>query len=366
MIGSGTFFDGLTAARHPVAVALGADAIEIIEPSRGALAAWRFADIAPVATPDGILRIGQTTSKVAARLEIRDTEFASALLGRAKANGRSGLTDARTRTKVVALSMAAIASLLACGIWGIPAAADRIASHLPDAVEIHLGNAINGEVRRVLTKEAGKKPLECGTGPQQQAGTKAFSKLIGELERAAELPIPLHATVVHVPEVNAIALSGGHIYLYEDLLKKAKSVDEVAGVLAHEIGHVAHRDVTKALLRNGSMGILFGMIIGDFTGAGALMTVASTILQNADSREAEAAADEYGAQLVGKLGGDPQALGAILKRISGDAEGSIPHFMLDHPKSSERAAAIANIAKPAMAKPLLTPQEWAAFKTICS
>jgi Peptidase family M48 len=366
MIGSGIFFDGLTNARHPVAVALGADAVEISEPSGGVLAAWRFSDIAPLATPAGILRIGQLKSKIAARLEIRDTEFASALLGRAKANGRSGLTDARTCAKVVAWSMAAVASLVACGIWGIPAAADRIAPHVPVAVEMHLGNAIDTQVRHMLASQAGGKPLECGAGTQQQAGRDAFNKLIGELEQAAELPIPLHATVVHTSQVNAIALSGGHIYLYEGLLKDAKSVDEVAGVLAHEIGHVAHRDGTKTLLRNGSMAVLFGMVLGDFTGGGALVTVANTVLQNADSREVEAAADEYGAQLMSKVGGDPQALGRILKRISGDSEGKVPHFMLNHPESSERAAAIEHVAKPAAAKPLLTPQEWVAFKKICS
>jgi predicted Zn-dependent protease len=262
--------------------------------------------------------------------------------------------------------MTAVASLMACGIWGIPAAADRIAPHVPIALETHFGDALDIQIRRSLSTQTGGKPLECGTGENQKAGQAAFNKLMGKLEAAAGLPMPLKPAVVHTSVVNAVAFSGGHIYLYEGLLNQAKSVDEVAGVLAHEIGHVAHRDGTKTLLRNGSLGILFGMVLGDFTGGGALVGVASTILQNADSRDIEAAADDFGAHLMSKVGGDPKALGVILKRISGPAEGKIPHLMLSHPESSARAAALESVAPPAIATPLLTPQEWAAFKKICS
>lgn len=365
MIGSGTYFDGLTSTRHSVAVALGAEAIEIAGPQGGLLAAWRLNEIVPLATPAGILRIAQAKSRVAARLEIRDQAFASALAERAKAFDRSGLTDGRTRAKVVVWSILAIASFMACAIWGVPVLAERIAPRLPVSVEQHLGVAIDVQVRRLLNSGAGGKPLECGTTPQQQAGRAAFDKLIAQLEGAADLPLPLHATVVHQSDVNAITLPGGRIYLYEGLLKQAKSVDEVAGVLGHEIGHVAHRDVTKKMLRDGSFSVLFGLVLGDFTGGGALVFSADLILQSAHTREDEAAADAYGAMLMSKVGGDPQALGNILRRISGDVEGKIPHFILDHPRSSERAAAIARIASPGNPKPLLSPQEWAALKKIC-
>jgi peptidase M48-like protein len=366
MIGSGIYFDGLTNARQPVAVALGTDAVEITAPEGGLLAAWRFAEIAPLATPAGILRIGQPDSKVAARLEIRDCAFASALLGRTKAFDRSGLTDRRTRAKVVLWSAVAIASFVACGIWGIPVVADRVAPRLPVAVEKHLGTAIDVQVRRILNNGTGGKPLECGTGPEQQAARNAFDKLVGSLETAADLPLPLRVTIVRRSEINAITLPGGRIYLYEGLLKAAKSPDEIAGVLGHEIGHVAHRDVTKALLRDGSLSVLFGMLLGDFTGGGALVLSADLILKSSNSREDEAAADDFGATLVSKVGGDPHALGNILKRVSGEVEGKIPHFLLDHPESAERAAAIARVAPPAAAKPLLTPQEWTALKKICT
>jgi hypothetical protein len=363
--GTGIFYDGFTSARHVVAVELGPDAVAVRSTDGGILATWPFAGIAPLATPEGVLRIGETNRDSTARLEIRDAALASALMSRAKAVDRTGLTDRRTRTRVVAWSLAAVVSLLACGIWGVPFVADRVAPHLPIAVETHLGTVVDAQVRQALDTGNGGKPFECGAAPQQAASRAAFDKLIGTLESAAGLPLPLRAAVVRRSEANAIALPGGRVYLFEGLLSKANSVDEVAGVLAHEIGHVAHRDGTKSVLRGGGMSFLFGMLLGDFTGGGAVVIAAKVILQSSNSRETEAAADDFGATLVGKVGGDPRALGAILERISGSA-GQVPHFLLSHPEGKERSAAIERIARPAVTEPLLTAEEWAFLKKICS
>src|SRR5262249_58436306 len=137
------------------------------------------------------------------------------------------------------------------------------------------------------------------------------ASLVSALEAAAELPLPVRPLVVRRPDVNAITLPGGRIYVFEGLLTKANSVDEVAGVLGHEIGHVAHRDGTKSVLEAAGLSLLFGMLLGDFTGGGAVVIAARTVLQTAYSRTAEAAADEFGARLMDKLGGDPRALGTI-------------------------------------------------------
>jgi hypothetical protein len=362
---SGIFYDGFTSARHAVAVELGPDTVDIRTADGGILAVWPFARIAPLAAPDGVLRLGEANRNSTARLEIRDAALAAALMSRAKAADCSGLTDRRKRAKVVAWCFAAMTSALACGIWGVPFVAERVAPHLPIAVETHLGTLVDAQVRQALDTRNGGKPFECGGGPQQAAARAAFDKLIGTLESAAGLPLPLRAAVVRRSEANAIALPGGRIYLFEGLLKKANSVDEVAGVLAHEIGHVAHRDGTKSVLRAGGMSFLFGMLLGDFTGGGAVVIAAKVVLQSSNSRETEAAADDFGATLLGKVGGDPRALGAILERISGSA-GQTPHFLLSHPEGKERSAAIERIARPAVTNPLLTAQEWAALKKICS
>jgi predicted Zn-dependent protease len=364
-VGAGIFFDGLTSARHPVAVEIGTDGVEISAPSGGLLAAWRFSEIATLATPKGVLRLGRTNSKEAARLEIRDTALATELMGRAKRLGRGGLTDRRTRYKVAGLGIVAVVSLVASAIWGVPFVADRVAPLLPVTAEIRLGDAVDGQIRRMLGADNSDKPFECGAESGHEAGRAAFNKLIGALEGASDLPMPVHAAVVRTPVANAIALPGGRVYLFEGLLAQAQSPDEVAGVLGHELGHVAHRDGTKNVLEAGGMSVLFGMLLGDFSGGSAAVMAAQTVLRSASSRDKEAAADRFGAELMSKLGAEPTALGKMLKRLSGKGT-QMPHFLLDHPDAEERSAAIAQVAPPAVKKPLLTASEWVALKRICS
>jgi predicted Zn-dependent protease len=111
--------------------------------------------------------------------------------------------------------------------------------------------------------------------------------------------------------------------------------------------------------------VLFGMLLGDFSGGGAAAAAAQIVLHSSNSRDKEAAADQFGAQLVSKIGGDPKALARMLERPSGNGKAT-PHFLLDHPEANERSAAIERVAPPAVGKPLLTTQEWAALKRICS
>src|SRR5258707_11178018 len=238
--GTGIFYDGLTSDRRKVAVEIGGDAIEVRAGDGALLARWRFADIYPLATSAaGVLRIGLANANAAARLEIHDQALAAALLARTKPSDRTGLTDRRTRAKVVAYSVAAIATLVGGAIWGVPLIADRIAPHLPVALEMRLGAAVDKEVRQALGASTGGKPFECGASDSARAvaARGAFAKLVAGLEAAAELPLPLRALVARRDEVNAITLPGGRIYVFGGLLNKANSVDEVAGVLGHEIGH---------------------------------------------------------------------------------------------------------------------------------
>jgi Zn-dependent protease with chaperone function len=194
--------------------------------------------------------------------------------------------------------------------------------------------------------------------------------------------LPLQADVVRRPEANAIALPGGRVYVFQGLIAKANNADELAGVIAHEVGHVAHRDGVRSVIQAGGLSFLFGLLIGDFSGGGAAVIAMRTVVQSSYSRDTEAAADAYGAQLVAKLGRDPRALGAILIRIAG-TPGPMAKVLLDHPEARERAAAIEAIAAAIGSRPargtaafpdgtggggppgLLDAAEWAALKRIC-
>ena len=176
----------------------------------------------------------------------------------------------------------------------------------------------------------------------------------------------LKTVVVRRSEANAAALPGGHVYVFEGLVNKAQSADELAGVIAHEIGHVAHRDGTRSLLQAAGLSFLFGMLLGDFTGGGVVVLAARTVVQSAYSREEESSADLYGVQLMVKIGGDPRAFAAILDSIAGAIEPGVK-ILLDHPETKARVAAVlaSTAAVPADRAPLLAADEWAALKRIC-
>jgi hypothetical protein len=383
--GPGIFFDGVSAARRPVAVELGPSALQVRAPGGETLAEWAYPDLAAFAAPDGVLRLGRDKSPVLARLEIRDTALAAALRAQAGTIRQFGAVEPRTRVKVVGWSLAAVTSALLVAMFGVPAIVSRVTPLVPVKIEQRFGASVDSQVRSLLASGQ-RGPFECdgaagaaGAADAQQSRA-AFDKLLRSLEAAAALPLPVHAAVVRRPEANAVALPGGRVYVFAGLIDKAQTPDELAGVIAHEMGHIAHRDGVRAVIQAGGLSFLFGMLIGDFSGGGAAVIAMRTVLQSSYSRDTEAAADVYGAELVAKLGRDPRALSAILLRIAG-TPGPMTKILLSHPEARERAAAIEAIARasPATAKPrslsdgtggsdaagLLTASEWAALKRIC-
>jgi predicted Zn-dependent protease len=171
--------------------------------------------------------------------------------------------------------------------------------------------------------------------------------------------------VVRRDEPNAFALPGGHIYVYQGLVDRAQSPDELAGVLAHEIGHVAHRDGARTVLQAAGLSFLFGMMLGDFVGGGAVVVAAKTVLDSSYSRRLEAAADRYSVALMTEAGGDPHALAVVLARIASDKDEGM-NLLSDHPETRDRIGAINAAAPSGATAPLLDAADWSALKQICA
>ncbi|MCP6768804.1 M48 family metallopeptidase, partial [Klebsiella pneumoniae] len=87
-----------------------------------------------------------------------------------------------------------------------------------------------------------------------------------KLAKSGGIDQPLEAEVLSSSIPNAFALPGGKIYLLDGLLQKAQSADEIAGVIAHELGHVRHRDNMRKVIQNGGTSFLIGILFGDITG----------------------------------------------------------------------------------------------------
>ncbi len=87
-------------------------------------------------------------------------------------------------------------------------------------------------------------------------------------------------------------------------------------MLAHEMGHVANRDAMRGIIHAGGISFLIGTLLGDFTGAGALVIASRYLLTSRHSRSVESQADLFAIDVMSKAGGDVRALGRFLGRVA--------------------------------------------------
>src|SRR4029079_3346461 len=136
---------------------------------------------------------------------------------------------------------------------------------------------------------------------------------------------------------NAFALPGGKVYLFNGLLAKADNADEIAGVLAHELGHLKHRDNMRGLIHNGGTSFLIGLLFGDVTGAGELIFASRSLVTTSYTREAEQAADGFSIEVMHKLGRPTKPMGGLLVRVPGK-EGKGLSILSSHPLAANGLA----------------------------
>src|SRR5215831_7582777 len=153
--------------------------------------------------------------------------------------------------------------------------------------------------------------------------------------------------VVNAKEINAFALPGGPMYVNSGMITAAKTEDEMAGVMAHELSHVALRhgtaQVTKAQkyqTLSGIMGI-GGQVLGGPIGSIAQMGAQGVgVYLLKFSREYETEADLLGARIMSQAGYDPRELANMFKTIESQGGGGGPSFLSDHPSPKDRYARI--------------------------
>ena len=361
--GEAIYFDGKTSARHAVTVEADPSALLVRAGEGQTLARWPYQELEAMASQDGVLRLGRGAQGLE-RVEVRDPELAAAIDELAHGVDRTGASMRRDRRKVILWSIAAVVSLVLVGVYGVPVLASRIAPYVPYSAERKMGELVDVQLRAMLDPGQQGKNFECGWADAEKEGKAALDRMVGRLAAAAALPMPLHLVVVRKDDANAVALPGGHVYVFQGLIAKAQSADELAGVIAHEIGHVAHRDGTRSVLQAAGLSFLFGLVLGDFVGGSAVIIAAKTVLQLAYSRDVEMAADLYAVELMEKAGGEPSALGAMLTRIAGAIEPGVK-ILLDHPETRDRVAHINAHAQGRPGKPILEEAEWSALRRIC-
>jgi predicted Zn-dependent protease len=169
------------------------------------------------------------------------------------------------------------------------------------------------------------------------------------LVRNSDAKVPFTIKVIDSDVVNAFALPGGFFYVNSGLILRADSEAELAGVMGHEIAHVAARhgtkDATKGELTQLAMIPLILLGPGGWAGYGIYegMNFAIPLSFLQFSREHEREADYLGLEYMYKAGYDPNAFVTFFEKIEADEKhqpGTIPKVFSTHPPTPERVVAI--------------------------
>jgi len=140
---------------------------------------------------------------------------------------------------------------------------------------------------------------------------------------------------------NAFALPGGYVYIFKDMAEDMQSDDELAAILAHEVGHIVAKHGIKKL--QGSVGITALRLLGavsktdDYTNAKSSVAIAELMM--AHSRQAEFEADRLSVRYLKKAGFDPEAAATFMEKLlKKQLKGKIHRYQYfhTHPYTSER------------------------------
>ena len=159
-------------------------------------------------------------------------------------------------------------------------------------------------------------------------------------------PFPYHFYVVDDEVLNAFAMPAGHVYVQTGIILNATNVSELAGVMAHEVGHVALRHIAKNYEKSQGAGLLYrvGALASAIFlpgpaayGSQVLGQLAIVSALNKFSRDAEREADEFAVRVMPKTGLDPDGLVSFFQTMAAqDHGGRPPVFLSTHPATEER------------------------------
>ena len=358
------YLDGRTAARRRATVHITRMGLDVTLADAGTRFFWNFREIRQTqGTYAGEQVRLERGGELSEALLVTDVGFLSA--ARAVSPEAGHLHDPARRRFRVGLTFGALATaiVLALGIYyvGIPAFAQVAAARVPVSWEENLGGAI---------VEHFAPPSRRCEDPVRQA---RIDRIVAELTaNARPQPYTFRVTIVNSGVVNAVAAPGGNIIIFRGLLERTENAEELAGVLAHEVEHVLHRHVTRAIFQHASTGVLMAALVGDVSSIVAYgLEGARTLGELQMSRAAESEADRDGMRLLQDAGIDTagmitffQKLAARERERGGD---SVTRYLRTHPTTAERIATLRALAAagPRAQRRLLPEDEWDSVKNLC-
>ncbi len=226
------------------------------------------------------------------------------------------------------------ATLIGLAIWGVGAISNQIVWWIPPAVEQQLGRLMVPLFAQQAT-----------TSPTQTELNRLLDRLETHLPKKPHLQRDFQVLYIPNSTVNAIALPGDRIVVYQGLLKQVKSENELTMVLGHELGHFAHRDHLRGLGQALLWQVLLGMITGDPGSISAIAGAGVANLSTAQfSQQQEQQADDFGLGLLfqtyGHVGGATDFFATMQKE-----QGASLDWLASHPSPAQRVQTLNALIK---------------------
>lgn len=354
----GTYFDGKTARDHAVRVTFANGQLSFFSEG-SAPQMWPLAAIRAVEpySGHGPLRLTHL-DRAGERLILPAGEFAESLV--AQAASLRPPPASHTFGRIAAWTIAGLAAIAGIGWLTLEFAPSHVAAMLPTSFTNRMGK----DIEQMLVEKA----KVCNS----PAGQAALSVMVGKLLAADPSLPPLTIQVYDMPLVNAFTVAGGRVVLTRGLITEAKSADEVAGVLAHEIGHATLLHPEAQLVRILGLDLVMKVFSGGASGNTAA-SIAGLAALLRSSRGAERDADSYARKLMLDAKLDPAGLRsffeALLKKEGGESQGTalggIGNVFATHPGLEERIHEFQPPPAGTVFTPVLEPAQWTALRDIC-
>lgn len=347
------FFDGRNAVRRAVAPQLIGRTLSINDPDGRAVARWDLGDITVV---DQNKANGSMVFTIAGdpkpRLVLFDSTQRAALLA-AEPRLRRWRSRRWRRGFAVGLAWTAFGIALAALLYfGWRDGSAWVAQTVPRKWERNLGD----RVRKSMLDG-----LYACDGKEVQAAIESLGRKLLP-ENIADLPLTID--VVRVKQVNAFALPGNHIFVFSGLIDKAHSPDELAGVLAHEMGHLELRHPTRGMIQQLGLSAVISLMFGG-NAAGDVAYLATALSY---TREMEREADARAIVLLQHAKIHTGGLASFFRSLKDDKESDnpLPDWLSTHPGLEERAEAAARAETSKDGGSAMTDAEWHSVQQMCT
>lgn len=322
-----TFFDGQTARRQAVELSVEGDEIVV----RGAFGERRAGraqvDIAePLGRAPRFVRFAD-----GARCEVADPDVFASWLAAAGFSESPVVRLQKRWSWALAALAASVLALAAIYVWGLPTVSKLLAPRIPDSVVQSLSrHTLSFLDARVLAPTRLPEARRAELGEHIRTLLQARTDIPGYQLHFRSSPMG----------PNAFALPNGDVVIFDQLVELAGNDDEVAGVVAHELGHVAYRHGLRQMIQSSVVSFVAGLYLGDISSIATGLAVLA--LESRYSREFELEADSYAARTMLAAGRTTEPLAAMLERmeqvLGDDDRKAEPGWdgLSTHPDTAER------------------------------